>query len=105
MAKYLTVAKIAAIVKLVHPISVAQEMKTILTEAAGGDVDKQATIAALGTTTNIDAVPATFADLAAVRTYLAGANQKDNIETRLDNLEAKLNALIAADKAAGVIAT
>ena len=64
-----------------------------------------ATIAALGTTTNITAVPGSFADAAAVQTYLAGANVIPNIETRLDNLESKVDAVIAALKTAGVIAS
>lgn len=67
--------------------------------------DLQATtVAALAATTNLTAVPGSFADLAAVQTYLAGANMVPNIETRLDNLEAKVNAVIAALKTAGLMA-
>jgi hypothetical protein len=61
-------------------------------------------VANLGATTNITAVPGEFADLAAVQTYLAGANVVPNIETRLDNLEARLNAALTALKNAGLMA-
>ena len=45
--------------------------------------------------TNITAVPGSFADLAAVQAYLAGANVIPNIESRLDAVEAKVNAILA----------
>lgn len=45
--------------------------------------------------TNITAVPGTFADVAAVQAYLAGVNVIPNIESRLDILEAKVNAVLA----------
>lgn len=45
--------------------------------------------------TNITAVPGAFADLAAVQAYLAGVNVIPNIESRLDTLEAKVNAVLA----------
>lgn len=67
-------------------------------------MNKAATVAALAASTNITAVPASFADLAAVQTYLAGANVVPNIETRLDNLEAKVNAILTSIKAAGLMA-
>jgi hypothetical protein len=68
-------------------------------------VAQAATIAALGTTTSLTAVPGSFADLAAVQTYLADANVIPMIETRLDNIEGKVDALIAAVKTAGLVAT
>lgn len=52
-------------------------------------------LADLAATTNITAVPGSFADLAAVQSYLAGANVIPNIESRLDGAEAKINALLA----------
>lgn len=58
-----------------------------------------ATVAALAASTNITAVPASFADLPAVQAYLALAIPI--IETRLDNLEAKVNAILTSIKAAG----
>ncbi len=61
-------------------------------------------VAAIGTTTNITAVPGSFADAAAVQTYLAGANMVPRIESRLDVIEAKVDAVIAALIAAGLMA-
>ena len=43
--------------------------------------------------TDLTAVPGTFADLAAVQTYLN--TLVPEIETRLDNIEAKLNEIVA----------
>lgn len=57
----------------------------------------------LAATTNIAAVPATFADEAAVRTYLAGATVIPNIESRLDAIESRINLIITNLRAAGVI--
>ncbi len=64
-----------------------------------------AVVAALASTTNITAVPGSFADAAAVQTYLAGANVIPNIETRLDNLEAKVNAILTSLKNANLMAS
>jgi hypothetical protein len=68
-----------------------------------GGITQAAAEADLAATTDITAVPASFADLPAVRTYLAGANVVPNIETRLDNLEAKLNAALAKMRSSGVL--
>ncbi len=76
-------------------------------------------ITAIGTTSNITAVPGSFADAAAVQTYLAAAGVVPRIESRLDTLEAqcdlispqvntvnaKVDALIAALKVAGIMAS
>lgn len=62
-----------------------------------------ADVAALAATTDITAVPGSFADLAAVRTYLAGANVIPNIESRLDGVEGKINAILTALKNAGMM--
>lgn len=66
---------------------------------------QQANIAAIGATSNITAVPGSFADLAAVQSYLAGAGMVPRIESRLDAIEAKVDAVIAALVAAGVLAS
>ncbi len=77
------------------------------------------TIAAIGATTNLTAVPGSFADAAAVQAYLAGVAAWPLIESRLDAIEAKtdvlvsnvnalnlkVDALIAALKAAGLMAS
>lgn len=61
-------------------------------------------VANLASSTNITAVPGSFADVAAVNAYLAGANVIPNIETRLDGLEAKLNALLNSLRDSGQLA-
>lgn len=66
---------------------------------------QQATIAAIGTTSNLTAVPGSFADLAAVQSYLAGAGVFARVESRMDAVEAKLDAVIAALIASGVLAS
>lgn len=70
-----------------------------------GELSPAPAVANLAATTNITAVPATFADEAAIRTYLAGTNVIPNIEVRLDNLESKVNAILAALRTSGVINT
>jgi hypothetical protein len=84
---------------------VARTVEADALTVAGVTMAQGAAVADLAATTNITAVPAEFADLAAVRTYLAGANVVPNIETRLDNLEAKVNAILAQLRASGVIGT
>jgi outer membrane murein-binding lipoprotein Lpp len=78
-----------------------------------------ASITAIGATTDLTAVPGSFADVAAVQTYLAGANVVPRVESRLDvieaqsdlisgqvnSLNAKVDALIAALKVAGIMAS
>jgi hypothetical protein len=62
-----------------------------------------ATVTAFGTTTAITTVPGTFADEAAIQTYLATAIPI--IETRLDNIETKINAILTSLKTAGLMAS
>jgi hypothetical protein len=64
-----------------------------------------AVVADIAASTDITAVPASFADLAAVRTYLAGANAVPNIEARLDAIEAKVNTILARLRTVGVLAS
>lgn len=71
---------------------------------SGGAFTQGAAVANLAASTNITAVPGSFADLAAVQTYLAGANMVPNIESRLDALEAKVNSLLTSIRAGGFIA-
>lgn len=52
-------------------------------------------------TTNIPAVPGSFADVAAVQTYLASAIPV--IESRIDAVESKINLLITGFRASGAI--
>lgn len=67
------------------------------------DAIPTAAVADIAASTNITAVPGSFADLAAVQTYLAGANVVPNIESRLDGLEAKVNDLLAKLRTAGIV--
>lgn len=62
-----------------------------------------AAAADIAASTNITTVPGSFADLAAVQTYLAGANMVPNIESRLDALEAKVNTILARLRTAGIL--
>lgn len=59
-------------------------------------------VAALGTTTNLTAIGATFADLPAART--AVNTLRTDAEARLDAIEAKVDALIASLQTAGTLA-
>lgn len=67
------------------------------------DAIPTAAVANIAASTNITAVPGSFADLAAVQSYLAGANMVPNIESRLDALEAKVNDLLAKLRTAGIV--
>lgn len=114
MAAYLTTAMKSYILARVRGAQERYNVKLVLDRTAlalAADISGTGTItpaaveAAIGATTDITAVPGSFADLAAVRTYLNGANMVANIETRLDNLEAKSNAILAKLKTAGVISS
>lgn len=82
--------------------------KNILFELSGkinsleeSTLEPSATIAVLGTTTNLPAVAGTYADLAAARTSVAAQNVA--VEARLDAVEAKLDEVITKLKTAGLI--
>lgn len=70
---------------------------------ASAVIEPQANVANIGATTNITTVPASFAALSDVQSYLAGANVIPNIEQRMDNLETKINSILAALRAAGIL--
>ena len=59
-------------------------------------------VAVLGTTTNLSAISASYADLAAARTSVN--TLKGEVEARLDAIEAKVDAVITALKNAGIMA-
>ena len=61
-----------------------------------------AAIASLGATTNLTAVPGTFADEAAVQTYLVAL--RADVEARLDAIEVRVDAVLAALRTATVLA-
>lgn len=78
----------------------ADEAKCIL---ANDMASKQAAnVAALGTTTDLSAIAASYADLAAARVSVN--TLKGEVETRLDAIEAKVDAVLSALKAAGLMA-
>jgi hypothetical protein len=68
-----------------------------------GSNPKAATVAAIGTTVNLPAVAATFATLADARSAVEA--QRAGAEPRLDAVEAKIDAILAALKAAGLMAS
>jgi len=63
----------------------------------------QGHIAPLGTTTNLTAIGASFADLAAART--AVNTLKTEVEARLDAVEAKADETLSGLEDAGIFAT
>lgn len=68
-----------------------------------GEFSEQSALADIETPTDdITTVPGSFADEAAVQTYLAAA--VPIIESRLDTIEAKINAMLAKLRLAGVLA-
>lgn len=75
----------------------ATEVDTIL------DAAPAAAVADIAASTNITAVPGSFADLAAVQTYLASANVVPNIESRLDALEGTVNTILARLRTLGLL--
>jgi len=62
-----------------------------------------AAVADIAASTNITAVPGSFADLAAVQTYLSTA--VPIIESRLDAIESKVNTILARLRTAGIVAS
>ncbi len=83
---------------------VVKELVTAI-NAASAFASPAGTVAALGTTTNITAVPGSFADVDAVQAYLAAAGVVPRIESRLDAVEAKVDAVIASLKLAGLMSS
>jgi len=70
-------------------------------EEAVGTMEPAVAIATIGVTTNLPAVPGTFADLAASVTYITSLRAAT--EVRLDTIEAKIDLLITNLRAAGII--
>lgn len=66
-------------------------------------VGQAAVVAALGTTTNLTAIAASYADLAAARTSVN--TLRTDTEARLDAIDAKVDAVIASLKAASLMAS
>lgn len=77
------------------------KLRNLFTAINNKILSSSATIAVIPASTNLPAVPATFADLAAARTAVEA--QRAGAEPRLDNLETKVNELITKLKVSGVI--
>lgn len=88
---------IAEQIKNINYYNFAAKVKTLFTTIT----TPTETVNAIPASTNLPAVPATFADLAAARTAVEA--QRAGAEPRLDNLELKLNELIAKLKTSEVI--
>jgi hypothetical protein len=58
-------------------------------------------IVVIPASTNLPAVPASFADLSAARTAVEA--QRVAVEARLDTIEAKVNEIVSKLKAAGIV--
>ena len=82
---------------------VANRVTTNRLDVAGITLSQGAPVASIAATTNILAVPAAFADLPAVQAYLDDPAMVANIESRLDAIEAAVNAILAQLRASGVI--
>jgi hypothetical protein len=67
------------------------------------EFEQQSALEDISESDDITEVPGSFADEAAVQTYLALA--VPIIETRLDNIETKINALLAKLRLAGALAS
>jgi hypothetical protein len=100
-------ARIQNIVKLEWD-NLVSKLKPILLQlnddidnVAGQSLTPAATVAVLGTTTNLPAVAASYADLAAARVSVAAQNVA--VEARLDAIELKLDEVITKLKTAGII--
>lgn len=76
--------------------------RNIAQRVASGKIQSPV-VAALGTTTNLTAVPGSFADLAAVQTFFA--THRAEVEARLDAIEAKVDAILTALKSGGIMAS
>lgn len=86
----------------VHPGAIPRDTSAAQTETAALLAAIPVTaIASLGATTNTTAVPGSFADLAAVQTFFV--THRAEVEARLDAIEAKVDAILAGLRTAGVL--
>lgn len=88
-----------AIRRAVTEDKAADELIAALESAAN---EQAASVALMGATSNLPAVPGSFADLAAARTAVDA--QRTAVEARLDAIEAKMDATLQALKDAGLMA-
>jgi hypothetical protein len=79
------------------------KLNVVVDKLKASILSPSATVAVIPASTNLPAVGATFADLAAARAAVEA--QRAGAEPRLDNLESKINELIAKLKASGIVAS
>lgn len=93
--------------KLKRELTAALCSKAMATElevaATVGPAAQATVVAALGTTTNLSAIAASYADEAAARTSVN--TLKGEVEARLDAIEAKVDETLAALKVALLMAS
>lgn len=99
----MAIKTISELIKEFNYFDEIEKIKTLFRRIDANTLSEQgAIIAALGTTTNLTAIAATYADLAAARTSVN--TLRTDVEARLDAIEAKVDVIIAALKTTGVIA-
>lgn len=89
--------------KLRNAIADKRAADTIAAAIDSNGSGPAAVVAALGTTTDLTAIAASYADLAAARTSVN--TLKGEVEVRLDAIEAKIDAVIASLKAASMMSS
>jgi len=88
-------------IKKLYNYNSASKLKKLFTDLYNSISKPSATIAKITPTTNLPAVAATYADLAAARTSVDA--QRTAVEARLDAIEAKIDEYNTKLKASGVI--
>lgn len=88
-------------IKKLYNYNSASKLKRLFTDLYEVVIKPSTTIATIKPTTNLPAVAATYADLAAARTSVDA--QRTAIEARLDVIETKLDEYNTKLKASGVI--
>lgn len=88
-------------IKRLNNYNPASKLKKLFTDLYDSAVKPSATISAIKPTTDLPAVAATYADLAAARTSVDA--QKTAMEARLDAIETKIDEYNTKLKASGVI--
>ena len=83
-------------------VNLIVKLKSIFTKIESQKITESATISAMGNTTDLTAIAAVYADLAAARTSVN--TLRTDAESRLVAIEAKVDVIIAALKTSGVVA-
>lgn len=83
-------------------VNLIAKLKSIFTKIESQKITESATISAMGNTTDLTAISAVYADLAAARTSVN--TLRTDSEVRLVAIETKVDVIIAALKTSGVVA-